>query len=246
MTWDEAGLGASKRPANRDFSLEKMAHDLAAVLAVLGGAPAVLVGHSIGGMIILTFCRLFPAALSAQVAGLVLTHTTYTNPVRTTKGAAFLTAIEKPILVPLMYLTIALSPLVWLMNWLSYRNGTAHLSTMRGSFAGTESWEQIEFATRFTLLASPGVLARGMLGMMKYDATATLPTITTPTLVVAGDQDSTCKPDASERMQRDIPGARQIVLSPAKHLGLIEHHERYAQALQSFARPALRQALPEA
>ena len=65
-------------------------------------------------------------------------------------------------------------------------------------------------------------------------------------LVVAGDQDSTCKPEASERMHREIAGSRKIVLSPAKHLGLIEHHARYAQALQSFVRPTLNQLDPGA
>ncbi len=236
ITWDEPGLGKSTRPANRDFSLEKFAGDLRAVLALAGERPAVLIGHSIGGMIILTFCRLFPELLRSQVAGLVLTHTTYTNPVRTTQGAGFFTAIEKPVLVPLMYLTIALSPLVRLLNWLSYRNGTAHLSNMRSSFAGTESWEQIDFSAQFQTKAPPAVLARGMLGMMRYDATETLKNIDVPTLVVGGDRDTTCKPEASERMQRDIPGARAVMLSPARHLGLLEHHDRYAQAIQGFAR----------
>lgn len=237
IVWDEAGLGASKQPTNRDFSLEKMATDLESVLALAGGGPAVLVGHSIGGMIILTFCRLYPETLAAGVSGLVLTHTTYTNPIRTTSHAAFLSAIEKPVLVPLMYLTIALSPLVWLMNWLSYRNGSAHLSNMKSSFAGTETWEQIDFSARFTARARPLVLARGMLGMMKYDATAVLKTITLPTLVVAGNKDTTCKPEASARMRDEIPGARLVTLAPARHLGLIEHHTQYAQAIHDFARP---------
>lgn len=243
IMWDEPGLGASTRPSNRDFSLEKMARDLDAVLG-LAEQPAVLVGHSIGGMIALTFCRLFPEALGPRVAGLVLTHTTYTNPVRTTSGAAFFTAIEKPVLVPLMYLTIALSPLVWLLNWLSYHNGSAHLMAMRTSFAGTETWEQIDFAARFQVHASPAVLARGMLGMMRYDATATLKTITVPTLVVAGDKDSTCKPEASERMRQEIPGARQVTLAPARHFGLIEHHERYANSVAEFAHTTAAKAAP--
>jgi pimeloyl-ACP methyl ester carboxylesterase len=82
-----------------------------AVLALTGDKPAILLGHSIGGMITLTFCRLFPNALGTRVNGLVLTHTTPTNPIRTTSGAGFFTAIEKPVLVPMLYLTIALSPL---------------------------------------------------------------------------------------------------------------------------------------
>lgn len=87
-----------------------MAGDLEAVLGLAGDRPAVLVGHSIGGMITLTFCRLFPEALAARVAGLVLVHTTPTNPVKTTGMAAFYTAIQKPVLEPLCYLMIALAP----------------------------------------------------------------------------------------------------------------------------------------
>jgi pimeloyl-ACP methyl ester carboxylesterase len=74
-----------------------------------------------------------------------------------------------------------------------------------------------------------------MLGMMRYDATKTLAAISVPTLVVAGDRDSTTKPEASERIRTSVPGARLITLTPAKHLGLIEHHERYAQAVRGFA-----------
>ena len=235
IVWDEPGLGQSTRPANRDFSLENFARDLEAVLSLAGARPAILLGHSIGGMVTLTFCRLFPEALGVRVAGLVLSHTTPVDPVRTTSGAAFLTAIEKPVLVPLMYLTILLSPLVWLMNWLSYWNGSAHLSTKRGSFGGTETWEEIDFAAGFQVHASPAVLARGMLGMMRYDAAEVLPRITVPTLVVAGDRDSTTKPEASEQIRAGIPKARLLTLSPAKHLGLIEHHEQYSDAVREFA-----------
>ena len=235
IVWDEPGLGKSTPPTNRDYSLENLARDLEAVLALAGDKPAILLGHSIGGMITLTFCRLFPSALGSRVVGLVLTHTTPTNPVRTTSGAAFYTAIEKPVLMPLMYLTIALSPLVWLMNWLSYLNGSAHLMNKLSSFGGTETWEHIDFATKFQPQASPAVLARGMLGMMRYDATKTLAAISVPTLVVAGDRDSTTKPEASERICASVPGARLITLTPAKHLGLIEHHTRYAEVVGEFA-----------
>ena len=235
IVWDEPGLGLSKKPDNNDYRLENLAADLDAVLALAGDRPAVLVGHSIGGMITLTFCKVFPEALGRRVAGLVLVHTTYTNPVRTTKMAALYTAIEKPVLVPLMYLTIALWPLVWLMNWMSYLNGSAHRSTHKPSFAGTETRGQLDFAARFMPHARPDVLARGMLGMIDYDATATLATIGVPTLVVVGDQDTTTLPEASEFMARNVPGAELATLSPARHMGLIEHHERFDRLVAEFA-----------
>ncbi|MES2572312.1 MAG: alpha/beta fold hydrolase, partial [Verrucomicrobiota bacterium] len=48
IVWDEPGLGLSKAPDNRDFSVEKFARDLEAVLSLAGSKPAFLLGHSIG------------------------------------------------------------------------------------------------------------------------------------------------------------------------------------------------------
>jgi pimeloyl-ACP methyl ester carboxylesterase len=59
------GLGKSQGPRNHDYRLEKMAADLEAVVARVD-RPVVLVGHSIGGMISLTFCRLFPSIWGAR------------------------------------------------------------------------------------------------------------------------------------------------------------------------------------
>ena len=83
IVWDLAGLGYSTQPDNSDYSLEKMAADLEAVLALAGDRPAVLVGHSIGGMILLTFCRLFPETLRTRVAGLAVVHSSYKDPIQT-------------------------------------------------------------------------------------------------------------------------------------------------------------------
>jgi pimeloyl-ACP methyl ester carboxylesterase len=74
-----------------------------------------------------------------------------------------------------------------------------------------------------------------MLGMLRYDATATLKAITVPTLVIAGDHDPVCKPEASQRMARDIAGAQLALLKPAKHMGLIEHHTKFARYVSHFA-----------
>lgn len=234
IVWDLPGLGKSRGPANRDFSMVKMAGDLSAVVA-FAGRPAVLLGHSIGGMITLTYLGMFPHAGGGPVRGIVLAHTTPTNPLRTTSGAAVLTAIEKPVLVPLMYLTIALSPLVRFMTCLAYANGSIHLLNKSSSFGGgQETWQQVDFSARFQPKASPAVLARGMLAMMHYDATAVLPGIASPALIVAGDRDTTTKPSASHSMDAAIRASQLIQLVPAKHLGLIEHHSAFNAAVANF------------
>jgi pimeloyl-ACP methyl ester carboxylesterase len=235
IVWDIPGMGLSKKPDNNDFRMENLAADLEAVLAVAGNRPAILVGHSIGGMITLTFCKLFPGILDSRIAGIVLAHTTYTNPVRTTKMAALYTAIEKPVIIPLIYLTIALWPLAWLMNWMSYFNGSAHRSTHKTSFAGNETRGQLDFCSRFMPHARPDVLARGMLGMIAYDATGALPGITVPTLVIVGDKDTTTLPEAGEFIASHVPGAEAVALTPAKHMGIMEHHDRFDRLVAEFA-----------
>jgi pimeloyl-ACP methyl ester carboxylesterase len=234
VVWDLPGLGRSTRPTPPNYSLDLMARALDALLTFLGPRPVVLVGHSIGGMILLTWCRLFPEALGRRVGGLVLAHTTYTNPVRTTAKHRLYTALQTPVLEPLLHLAIWLSPLLWLLNVLSYLNGSAHHSTARQSFAGTQTRQQVDFVTRCVLHTSPAVLARGMLGMLRYEATQTLATIGVPVLLVAGDQDTTTLPQASTLMRAAMPGAQLTTLTPAKHQGLLEHHAQFAQLVAAF------------
>jgi pimeloyl-ACP methyl ester carboxylesterase len=159
--------------------------------------------------------------------------------VRTTAQRGLYTALQKPVLEPLLHLTIWLSPLVWLMNCLSYLNGSAHVSTARQSFAGAESWEQLDYVARFLLHDSPAVLARGMLGMLRYDATATLEKIGVPVLVVSGDRDPLTAPDASERMRAALPVAHLMVLAPAKHQGMLERHGEFGDAVEGFCAACL-------
>lgn len=244
LTWDLPGLGRSTRPANQDYSLDNLARDLEAVLGLAAGQPAILLGHSIGGMAVLTFCRLFPEALGSRVCGLVLVQTTYTNPVRTTNLGGLFTALERPLIVPLLQLTIRLAPLVWLMNQLTYLNGSSHTSTRASGFAGNETWGQIDHFTRLGIKAWPGVLARGMLGMLRYDATQTLKAVAVPALIVAGDRDPVCKPEASRRMHEEIRGSELLPLVPARHMGLIEHHRSFARCVAEFAANCFRAAPP--
>src|SRR5262249_29879569 len=154
------------------------------------------------------------------VAGIALAHGSYKDPTRTVQMAPLYEALRVPVIIPLLYLTNALWPLVWPMIWLSYPNGSLQRSTRKQSFAGPGTREQEDFLARLMARARPEVLARGMFGMVAFDETATLPTINVPTLVVIGDRDKTTVPEAGSYIARSIPGSLPVTLSPARHLGL--------------------------
>ena len=243
IAWDLRGLGRSSRGGNNDYSLEAMADDLAAVTD-LADSGAVLLGHSIGGMITETFARRHPDRLGGYVSGLVLVGTTYTDPTRTTAGAPALHALEGPLFTPLMYLTIALWPLVWAMNWLSYINGSQLIATALTGFAGGETRGQLDFATLMFVKAHPAVMARGMLAMFKFDESSSIGNIAVPVLVVPGDRDPVLKPQASEHIAAVAPGATLAALSPAKHMGLMERHDEFDVLLASFCEARFSVSVP--
>lgn len=240
VVWDLPGLGKSKKPDNRDYSLEKYAHDLSAVLALVEDQPAILLGHSMGAMILLTFCRLFPEQLEQQVAGLILVDGTYTNPLKTTTLSKLLLALQKPLLEPLLHLAIVLSPLLWLISWLSYLNGSTLLTTELSGFTGRETRGQLNFSSLIGIKASPGILARGVLAMFRFDETATLPAISIPTRVIVGKSDIATRPFANKRISAEVPQAELSILAPGGHMALMERNQQFAEIIRDFSASCLK------
>lgn len=234
VAWDLPGLGDSSRPPNRDYSMEKLASDLGAVVDFAGPGRVVLMGHSIGGMISQTFCRLFRERLGPEVAGVILVHTTYINPLRTMRFGELYTALQKPLVEPLLYLQIALSPLVWISQWMSYLNGSIHWTTARNGFGGNESREKLNFIAEFQPKASPAVIARGCLGMLQLDEDATLRQIPVPVLAIAAEDDPITLPEASDHIAGTAPAGRLHTLRSTKHFGLIEYDQEFSEVAAQF------------
>jgi pimeloyl-ACP methyl ester carboxylesterase len=168
------------------------------------------------------------------IKGVILEHTTYTNPVRTMIFDKVLTAIQKPVLVPLCYLLIGLSPLVWAFRWMSYLNGGSHIMTRLLTFAGTQTSKQLDFTTLLSTLAPPAVMARSVLAMFKYDVSKELSSIQVPTLILAANKDRLTKPVASQYIKERMPNAELVTAAPANHQGLIERHAEVNIAAERF------------
>jgi pimeloyl-ACP methyl ester carboxylesterase len=161
---DLPGLGKSSRPKDKDFSLENLAAVLNDVLEHTRPVDPILWGHSIGGMTILTYCKVYREKLTA-LKGIILQHTTYTDPSKTAILNSILPKIENPVLKPLCWLMIVFSPLVWLSRWMSYSNGNMLIMTRFLTYAGTQTPQQLDFTSLLSAMAPPAVTARGVLGM---------------------------------------------------------------------------------
>lgn len=231
ILWDLPGLGRSKLAKDSALSLADFAADLRTVIGLAGGKPVVLVGHSIGGLTIQTLARDDPEMFGREVAGVVLLNTTHTNPLKTMILSGLVQALRWPLLEPMLRLTIWLQPLAWLSAWQSYLSGSAHIANRLG-FGKYVTRSQLEHTTLLATRNPPGVQAKGDLAMFRWDATAALPQITVPALVIGGDKDIVTKLEASRTIAEV---ARLQVVEGVNHMGFLERADVYDGAIAEFA-----------
>jgi pimeloyl-ACP methyl ester carboxylesterase len=218
VLWDLPGLGQSTQPSDGRYTVERLAEDLRRVIDEAGNGPVTLVGHSIGGMMILTLCRLHPELLQGKVNGIVFVDTTHTWPLNTVMAGGLMKVLRWPVIEPLLLLTIAFWPLVWLMNLQSYLNGTSHIVNRITSLSHDVTRGQLDFAAKYNLKDKPSVLAKGLLAVMRWREDETPAHITVPVRVIAGNADRITKPEAGIRMSKLIPEADYVEIVPAGHL----------------------------
>lgn len=233
ILWDLPGLGRSKAAGREAISLDAFARDLAAVMDFAGRQPAVLVGHSIGGITIQTLIRNHPE-LQSRLAGVVLLNTTYTNPLTTMVFSRLWLALQRPVLEPAMRLVTVLQPFFWILKWQSYLSGSSHLAHRLG-FGKFVTRSQLQHSTLLFTRNPPGVLAQGNLAMMRWDATDVLGRLRVPALVIGGDRDIVTKLEASRVLANESELATLEVIEDVNHMGPLERADLYNQLIGDFA-----------
>lgn len=232
ILWDLPGLGKSKAAAKNAISLEAYAADLASLVERAGRKP-VLVGHSIGGMILQTLLRDHPE-MQERISGLVLLNTTYTDPLKTMVFGKTLEALRRPVLEPAAKLTIGLAPIVWLSKWQSYLSGSAHMGQRLG-YGRFVTRSQLDHTTLLATRNPPAALARGDLAMFHWDATGALAHARIPVLVIGGDKDIVTKLEASRAIQAESDMVSLRVVEDVNHMGPMERADLYNAAIADFA-----------
>ncbi|NEX93722.1 alpha/beta hydrolase [Caulobacter sp. 17J65-9] len=219
LVWDQPGLGRSERPYDEIYGLDRAAADLAAVLKLLEGRPALLVGWSTGAAAVLAYCRDHPQALGAEVAGVALLNPTTAPPA---SGA-------------MVRADMMLAPVIQVMNWAGYLNGALHLAARTTALGQAPSREAADAAARQTAETSPWVQAKGALALRDADLTGILARLTTPTLAVAGGYDVVARPAEVRALAKALPDGEFVLLEEVGHAGPLERSDLYAKTLGAFA-----------
>ena len=202
---DFRGHGESEVPES-GYSLEVLAHDVHAVIEELRLGPAVVVGHSMGGMVAQQIAVSHPEDL----AGLVL--------VTTTAAAAEDVLISKRIIAD--------------ADELGYKS--ALLRHYPDWFPPTANDDLVEWVTG-QMLGTPEHVARSLVAAYgDTDFRDRLPLIRTPTLVIGATSDVSTPASRSRELARLIPAASLEVIEGAGHFVQLERPHQVNRAIRRF------------
>lgn len=231
--YDLRGHGMSKPKGDSEFSIERLVDDLRAVIDDCGLEEVVIVGHSVGGMIALDLCRLYPDDLGGRVKGLVLLNTTHRPAAETLIGGAPLARIERAIRKPLDALG-ARSDYVEYLRRVIKPSDTVFMAVSLAAFGQGASAKQIDFTYDMLAETPADVIFDLIRSYRDYEVTEHLGGVNVPTLVIGGTHDRITIGRASEEIAERLPKAELKMLEGCGHMSMLERHREVNRLLEGF------------
>ena len=224
VLWDQRGHGQSGAGSKESYEIDQLGLDLHAVLSVVAPkGPLVLVGHSMGGMTLMSLADRFPELIKERVIGVAF--------VATSPGG--ISAVSWGLGKVLGKAVHRLGPFA--VGQLAGRQGLVNSVLKAGreveeyfvdlySFGSPVPLSVVRLTAEMIFNTQMEVISAFMETFDKHDKREAIQRfIGVETLVVNGFQDMLTPPEHSEEIVRLIPGAEHILVNDAGHLIMLEH-----------------------
>ena len=224
LAMDVRGHGRST--AGRDgFGRRIAARDVAAVLDHFGLEGTVVVGHSMGGMILMEFAGDFPELLEKRVAGLVFMDTAAYQvlpkialPVMQALGRRIRTRYESG--RPIPDRPMGDDDLSWVMT--------------RLAFGARPSARAVDEVRRCGAEVPQSTALPSWIDILDHDARHALGATSTPSMILVGSRDLLTPVAGARRIARFLPHARLEVLPGCGHQLMQERPFEFSRLLDDF------------
>ena len=229
--YDQRSHGRSTRSEAERCRIPQLADDLHQVLEeVVGTGPVILIGHSMGGMTILRLAQSHPELFGSQILGVALFCTSAGemaeySPIRGIPGRTF-HRIAEPLMAALNRVPELVSP--------GRRAGSdlGYVVTRRMGFGSDVPARYVDFASEMLAEIPLEVVADYYPAFNDVDEFQALETLrTVPTVVVGCENDMITPIEHTARIIDLLPKAEAIRVENSGHLGIIEKHRIFNDAL---------------
>jgi pimeloyl-ACP methyl ester carboxylesterase len=217
--YDQRGHGRSGEAPPETYTITQLGKDLETVLRVTAPrGPIVLVGHSMGGMTVLSHARQFPEHYGGRITGAALISSAAEGVAKSPLGEV----LNNPALEAVRRAARTAPKLV--------DRGRAAARSLIGPVLRAASYTDkrvspsiVAFSEKMMLGTPIATMVEFLHALQVHDETAALPTLTRiPTLIVCGDQDLVTPAEYSGKMAEVLRESELIIVAHAGHLVLLD------------------------
>lgn len=233
--YDQRGHGSSGEAAPETYTLTQLGQDLQTVLQVAVPRGAiVLVGHSMGGMTVLSHARQFPDDYGRRIVGAALISSAAEGVSRSPLGEI----LKNPALEAIRFTARSAPKLM-------HRGRTVSRSLIgpilrAASYSDLHVSRSLDAFSQRMMNGTPIPTMVGFLDALEHhDETAGLwPLLRIPTLIACGDHDLLTPDEYSRKMAACLPLSELVIVSGASHLALLDKPEAINDGLARLVRRA--------
>jgi pimeloyl-ACP methyl ester carboxylesterase len=239
--WDQRSHGRSGRSDFGHATIDQCGEDLYAVIeaTTAPGAPAVLVGHSMGGMTIMALADRHPELFGDRVVGVALVNTSSGGVAELTLGLP--ETVGKVVRAAVPGVVRGIGKRGRLIDR-GRRLGAdlAFIVTRRIAFADKEvSPSIVEFLEKMIGSTPTDVIAEFYPTLAAHDKLTALSVLRgLPATVVVGDADRLTPPAHGRAIAAALPDAELIEVTDGGHVVMLEHPQIVTDAIASLVERA--------
>jgi pimeloyl-ACP methyl ester carboxylesterase len=216
--YDQRGHGRSGDAPPETYTVTQLGMDLETVLQVIAPrGPIVLVGHSMGGMTVLSHARQYPHRYGNRIVGAALISSAAEGVGKSPLGEI----LNNPALEAVRFTARSAPKLV--------HRGRNVTRSVIGPILRAASYADVNvspsivaFSEKMMLETPIPTLVEFLHALEVHDETAALPTLAKiPTLVACGDHDLVTPAEYSKKMDDALPESELVVVARSGHLVLL-------------------------
>jgi len=235
--YDQRSHGRSDRAPNGSHTIDQLGRDLAAVIEdTAPTGPVILVGHSMGGMTVMSLVEHHPDWIGTRIRGVALIATSPGRMNTVSLGlpkpaAALMHRYAEDLAAVMGAKQPVIDPVRGQVNDLGY------ILTKVYSFGGASSPSMTRFVHDLNAATPADVIAEFIPSLVKHDKMHSLEVLNTiPVLVLVGDRDLLTPSEHSQEILHKIPSAEYVLLPDSGHMVLLERHGDVNHRLRELIR----------
>ncbi len=236
VAYDQRSHGRSDRAPAHSCTIYACGNDLARVIEQLvPSGKVVLVGHSMGGMSIMSLADNHPQLFADRVAGVVLAATSAAGVGTIDFGLRGPAARFADRLTPALVAAAIRVPMI-IERSRKADNDLSLLIARRYSFASTVPGDRVQFVAQMLAHTPIEVVADFYPTFGAHDGRSGLAAMhDTPVQVIGATQDRITPVDEARAIAAALPAAAYAELDPCGHLLMLEHPRRVTEAVLALA-----------